>query len=107
MPVGWRIALGISVLWASIYAVAALAGDFAFVPPPHAQRDMAEAALGPVFRWASMFNATIAFFTLAVLAMRHPRLRAGDKVGWILAMMFLFPLVAAPFWYLHVWRAPA
>jgi hypothetical protein len=54
-----------------------------------------------------MINATVAFFALAAMAMRHPKLRPADKVGWIFAMMFLFPLVAPPFWYLHVWRAPA
>ncbi len=107
MSVGWRIALGISALWASIYALATLAGDYAFVPPPHVARETSEAALGPAFRWASMVNATVIFLVFAVLAARHPALRAGEKVGWIAAMMFLFPLVVPPFWFLHVWRAPA
>jgi hypothetical protein len=106
MSVRWRIALGISALWASIYAVATLAGDFAFVPPPHVPHQASESAFGPVFRWASMVNATVIFFVLAVLAARAPKLRAGEKVGWIVAMMFLFPMVVPPFWYLHVWRAP-
>ena len=107
MSVGWRIALGISALWASIYALATLAGDYAFVPPPHVPREASEAAFGPAFRWASMVNATIIFLVLAVMAARAPKLRAGEKVGWIVAMMFLFPLVVPPFWYLHIWRAPA
>jgi hypothetical protein len=107
VSVGWRIALGISALWASIYALAALAGDYAFVPPPHVPRETSEAALGPAFRWASMINATIVFLVFAALMARAPKLRAGEKVGWIVAMMFLFPLVVPPFWYLHVWRAPA
>jgi hypothetical protein len=107
VSVGWRLLIGISALWASIYALATLAGDFAFVPPPHVVRETSEAALGPAFRWASMVNATVIFFVLAALAGRSPALSAGEKVGWIVAMMFLFPLVVPPFWYLHVWRASA
>jgi hypothetical protein len=107
LPVGWRIALGISALWASIYALATLAGDYAFVPPPHVAREASESALGPAFRWASVVNASVLFLAFAVIAGRAPGLRAGEKVGWIVAMMFLFPLVVPPFWYLHVWRARA
>jgi hypothetical protein len=106
MTVRWRVALGIAVLWASLYALATLAGDFAFVHPP-ATEVGAESAFGPAFRWASAANATIVFFVLAVVVARRPDLRASDKVGWIIAMMFLFPLVAPPLWYLHVWRRPA
>jgi len=106
MAVRWRIALGISVLWASLYALAALAGDFAFEHAPTVEL-AAEAALGPAFRWASVANSLLAFFLLAAIVGRHPQLRAVDKVGWILGMMFLFPLVAPPLWYLHVWRRPA
>ena len=103
MPVRWRIALGIAVLWASLYAFATLGGDFAFVHEPAAEL-AAEAALGPAFRWASVVNAGLVFFILAAIVGRHPKLGAGEKVGWILAMMFLFPFVAPPLWYFHVWR---
>jgi hypothetical protein len=106
VPVRWRIALGIAVLWASLYALATLGGDFAFEHPPGTETG-AEAAFGPAFRWASVVNAAIVFFALAVIVGRRPELRAGEKVGWILAMMFLFPLVAPPLWYFHVWRRPA
>lgn len=107
MRVGWRIALGIAALWASVYALAVLGGDYAFVPPPRVERPADDTALGPLFRWASMINAMVVFFVFAVISARHPTMRALDKVGWIVAMMFLFPLVVPPFWYLHVWRAPA
>jgi hypothetical protein len=106
MSVRWRIALGIAVLWASLYALATLGGDFAFEHAPNAEL-AAEAALGPVFRWASAVNSFLVFLVLAVIVGRHPKLRAGEKVGWILAMLFLFPFVAPPLWYFHVWRSPA
>jgi hypothetical protein len=102
-----RIALGIAALWATIYALAVLAGDFAFSHPPAAPNDPGETALGPAFLWASVVNALVVFFAFAFIAGRSERMRAVDKVGWIIAMMFLFPLVVPPFWYLHVWRAPA
>lgn len=105
MSVRWRIALGIAALWATLYGLAVLAGDFAFHPQPHQPSDAGETALGPAFRWASMVNALIVFFAFAVQAARSERLRPVDKVGWIIAMMFLFPLVVPPFWYLHVWRS--
>jgi ABC-type sugar transport system permease subunit len=107
MRVGWRIVLGIAALWASVYALAVLAGDYAFVPAPYAERVVDDTALGPAFRWASMFNALIVFLLFAVIAALHPTMRALDKVGWIVAMMFLYPVVVPPFWYLHVWRQPS
>ncbi len=106
MAVRWRIALGIAVLWASLYALATLVGDFAFEHAATAER-AAESALGPAFRWASAVNSFLVFLLLAVIVGRQPKLRAGEKVGWILAMLFLFPLVAPPLWYFHVWRRPA
>lgn len=102
-----RILLGIAALWAAGYGLAVLAGDFAFVPPPYEVREASETAFGPAFRWASVANALLVFFVFAVLAARNERLRAVDKIGWIMAMMFLFPFVVPPFWYLHVWRAPS
>lgn len=107
MAIGWRIALGIAALWGSIYALAVLGGDYSFVPPPHQARVADDTALGPFFRWASMIDAGVVFLVFAVIAARHPKLRAGEKVGWIVAMMFLYPLVVPPFWYLYVWRMPA
>jgi hypothetical protein len=104
MRVGWRIALGIGALWASVYGLAALGGDYAFVPPPYVERVADDTAFGPFFRWASVANALVVFLVFAVIAARHPKLRAGEKVGWIAAMMFLFPILALPFWYFHVWR---
>jgi hypothetical protein len=107
MSVRWRIALGIAALWGSIYALAVLGGDFAFTPPPSSTGDPGESAFGPAFKWASMVNALVVFLVFAVLAMRSEKLRPGDKVGWIMAMMFLYPVVVPPFWFLYVWRAPA
>jgi hypothetical protein len=87
MPVAVKLALGALALWGTVYAFAALAGDFALVIHLHA------------------FAALAAFLIEAGIALNLGSLPVSRRVIWVFAMMFFYPFAIPAFWYLHIWRS--
>jgi hypothetical protein len=105
MPVPVKIVLGVMALWGTVYAFAALAGDFAVVASPrdgHVTPSGTEAFIIHVHA----FVALAVFLIEAGIALSLTRLPAAHRVGWVFAMMFFYPLAIPAFWYLHIWRDP-
>lgn len=101
--------LGVMTLWGSAYAIAALGFDIGFVP--EGERGAAgDELLSAFVRAVSAINALALLLLYASMILRNTRVRVFDRVAWVFAMMFLYPVVMPVFWYLHVWRtqsAPA
>jgi len=105
MPVPVKIVLGVMALWGTVYAFAALAGDFAVVTSPRDGHVMPSGA--------EVFIIHIhAFIALAVLlieagiALGLARMPVTRRVAWVFGMMFFYPFAIPAFWYLHIWRNP-
>ena len=106
MPVAIKVLLGAMAAWGTLYALAALAGDFAVAPPPgsgHVQPTGLEATV--IHLHAA--NALAIFLIEAAIALRLGSLPLVRRVTWVFGMMFFYPLAIPAFWYLHIWRAPA
>jgi len=105
MPVPVKIVLGVMALWGTVYAFAALAGDFAIVTPPlsgHVTPSGMEAFVIHIHA----FNALAVFLIEAGIALSLARMPVPQRVSWVFGMMFFYPLAIPAFWYLHVWRNP-
>lgn len=100
---GIRTLLGVLTVWASAYAVAALAFDIGFAGPA-IHGTAGDELVSLLVRYASAINALLLLLLYAWMALRNPGMRAFDRVAWVFAMMFLYPLTLPIFWYLHVWR---
>jgi hypothetical protein len=105
MPVPVKIVLGLMTLWGTVYAFAALAGEFALVPPPGSGR-VEPSGVEAVVILLNAANALVIFLISAFLALNLGSMRVSHRVAWVFAMMFFYPLALPAFWYLHIWRAP-
>ena len=106
MPAAIKVLLGVMAAWGTLYALAALAGDFAVAPPPgsgHVQPTGLEATV--IHLHAA--NALAIFLIEAAIALRLGSLPVVRRVSWVMGMMFFYPFAIPAFWYLHIWRAPA
>jgi hypothetical protein len=106
MPVAIRLLLGFMALWGTLYAFAALAGDFAVVPPPGSGH-VRPTGLEAVVIHLHAFNALAIFLIEAFVALSLGRLPVSRRVIWVFAMMFFYPFAIPAFWYLFIWRKPA
>lgn len=105
MPVPLKIIIGLMAVWGAVYALMALAGDFALDPEPgggHVTPSGVEAFL--IHLHAA--NALAVLLIEAAIALTLPGLRVSRRVTWVFGMMFLYPLAVPAFWYLHIWRTP-
>ncbi len=105
MPVAVKLVLGLMTLWGTVYAFAALIGDFALVPPPGSGR-VAPSGLEAFVIHLNAANALLIFLIHAFLVLNLGSLRVSRRVTWVFVMMFFYPIALPAFWYLHVWRAP-
>jgi hypothetical protein len=105
MPVSVKIVLGLMTLWGTVYALAALAGEFAMVPPPGSGR-VAPSGVEAVVILVNAANALLIFLISALLALNLGSMRLSHRVTWVFVMMFLYPIALPLFWYLYIWRAP-
>ncbi len=105
MPAAVKILLGLMTLWGTVYALAALIGDFALVPPPGSGR-VRPSGLEALVLYLHAANALAIFLIDAYLALNLGTLRVSRRVTWVFVMMFLYPIALPAFWYLHIWRAP-
>jgi hypothetical protein len=105
MPVPIKIVLGLMTLWGTVYAFAALAGEFAMVPPPESGR-VEPSGVEAVVILVNAANALVIFLISAFLALNLGSMRLSHRVTWVLVMMFLYPIALPAFWYLHIWRNP-
>lgn len=102
MPVAVKLAIGGLALWGTIYAFAALAGDFAVVS---AGRE-APPAIEIFVIHVHAFAALAAFLIEAGIALNLGSLPVSRRVAWVFGMMFFYPIAIPAFWYLHIWRGP-
>lgn len=103
MPVAIKLLLGTMALWATIYAFATLAGDFAVVPPPGSGQ-VQPTGLESFIIHLHAANALAIFLIEAFIAMSLGRIPVHNRVAWVFGMMFFFPIAIPAFWYLHIWR---
>jgi hypothetical protein len=92
-------------LWGTLYALAALAGDFAVTQPPGSGR-VEPAGLEAVIIHLHAFNALAIFLIEAFIALNLGRLPVSRRVIWVFGMMFFYPIAIPAFWYLFIWRRP-
>jgi hypothetical protein len=52
------------------------------------------------------FNALAVFLIEAWIALNLAWLPVAQRVSWVFAMMFFYPLAIPAFWFLHIWRNP-
>jgi hypothetical protein len=105
VPVLLKLIIGLMAAWGTVYALMALAGDFALSPEPgsgHVTPSGLEAFLIHVHA----ANALAVFLIEAAIALTLPRLPVSRRVTWVFGMMFFYPLAVPAFWYLHIWRTP-
>jgi hypothetical protein len=105
MPVAVKLLLGLMTLWGTVYAFAALIGDFALVPPPGGGH-VRPSGLEALVLYVNAANALLIFLIDAFLVLNLGSLRVSRRVTWVFVMMFLYPIALPAFWYLHIWRAP-
>jgi hypothetical protein len=105
VPVAVKILLGLMALWGTVYAFAALAGDFALNPPPSSGH-VTPSGLEAFVIHLHAINALLIFLIEAGIALSLSRLPVVRRVTWVFAMMFFYPLAVPAFWYLHIWRTP-
>ena len=105
MPVPVKIVLGVMALWGTVYAFAALAGDFALVTPPSSGH-VTPSGIESFIIHVHALNALAVFLIEAGIALSRAWLPATHRVAWVFAMMFFYPLAIPAFWYLHIWRNP-
>jgi len=105
MPVAVKVVLGLMTLWGTVYAFAALAGEFAMVPPPGSGR-VEPSGLEALVILVNAANALVIFLISVYLALNLGSMRLSHRVTWVFALMFLYPIALPAFWYLHVWRSP-
>lgn len=105
MPVPVKIVLGVMALWGTVYAIAALAGDFAVVAPPHSGH-VTPSGMESFIIHLHAFNALAVFLIEAWIALGAAWLPVSQRVSWVFAMMFFYPLAIPAFWFLHIWRNP-
>jgi ABC-type sugar transport system permease subunit len=105
MPVPVKIVLGVMALWGTVYAFAALAGDFAVVTP---ERDghVTPSGMEVFVIYVHAFVALAALLIEAGIALSLKRMPVSRRVAWVFAMMFFYPVAIPAFWYLHIWRDP-
>ncbi len=106
MPTAVKLVLGVMVLWGTVYAFAALAGDFAVSPPPGSGQ-VKPSGLESLIIHIHAFNALAIFLIEAFVALNLSRLPLSRRMIWVFMMMFFYPVAIPAFWYLHIWRAPA
>jgi len=105
MPVPVKIVLGVMALWGTVYAFAALAGDFAVVAPPSSGH-VTPSGMEAFIIHVHAFNALAVFLIEAWIALNLAWLPVAQRVSWVFAMMFFYPLAIPAFWFLHIWRNP-
>jgi hypothetical protein len=105
MPVAVKLLLGLMTLWGTVYAFAALVGDFPLVSPPGSGR-VEPSGLEAAVLYLHAANALLIFLIDAFLVLNLGSLRVSRRVTWVFVMMFLYPIALPAFWYLHIWRAP-
>jgi hypothetical protein len=106
MPVPVKIVLGLMALWGTVYAFAALGGEFALSPPPGSGH-VTPSGLEAFVIHLHAANALAIFLIEAAIALGLQSMRVGHRVTWVFAMMFFYPLAVPAFWYLHIWRGAA
>jgi hypothetical protein len=105
MPKSAKLLLGLFVLWATVYATAALYGDFALTTTTIPGLDVHPLS----DRYLVYLNAAVALGVLLIevwLVLGLGSMRLADRVLWAFGLLFFFPLAAPAFWYLHIWRTP-
>ena len=105
MPVAVKILLGLMTLWGTVYAIAALIGDFALVPPPGSGR-VAPSGLEALVIHVNAANALAIFLILTFIALSLRSMPVRNRVIWVGAFAFFYPVALPAFWYLHIWRVP-
>jgi NAD/NADP transhydrogenase beta subunit len=103
MPVAVKLVLGALALWGTIYAFAALAGDFAVVAPPFSGR-VTPSGMEAFVIHVHAFVALAIFLIEAWIALNLSSLPVSKRVAWVFGMMFFYPLAVPAFWYLYIWR---
>jgi hypothetical protein len=93
-------------LWGTVYAFAALAGDFALSPPPGSGH-VTPPGLEAFVIHLHAINALAIFLIEAGIALGLRSLPVTHRVAWVFGMMFFYPLAIPAFWYLYIWRRPA
>jgi len=105
MPVGVKIVLGLMMLWGVVYTFVALNGDYALVPAPGSGR----AAVSPLETFIILvhaLNALVILLIFSAIAFGLKRLPVFQRVTWVFAFVFFYPLALPAFWWMHIWRAP-
>ena len=105
MPVPVKIVLGAMALWGTVYAFAALAGDFAVVASPR-DGHVTPSGMEVFIIHIHAFIALTVFLIEAGIALGMGRMPVPRRVAWVFAMMFFYPLAIPAFWFLHIWRNP-
>jgi hypothetical protein len=106
MPAAVKFVLGLMALWGAVYALAALAGDFAVSPPPSSGQ-VRPTGLESLIIHLHALNALAIFLIEVYIALTLGRIAVGRRVTWVFMMMFFYPIAIPAFWYLYIWRAPA
>jgi hypothetical protein len=105
MPVAVKLVLGAMALWGTVYAFAALAGDFAVVASPFSGR-VTPSGMEAFIIHVHAFVALAIFLIEAWIALNLASLPVSRRVIWVFGMMFFYPFAIPAFWYLHIWRGP-
>jgi hypothetical protein len=105
MPVPVKVVLGAMALWGTVYAFAALAGDFAVATAPRDGHDT-PSGMEVFVIYIHAFVALAVLLIQAGIALSLTRMPVPRRVSWVFAMMFFYPLAIPAFWYLHIWRNP-
>lgn len=103
MPTPVRLVLGLMALWGAVYSFAALGGDFATTPAPgsgHVRPTGLEAVLIHIHA----ANALAIMLIEGMIALNLGSMKVSQRVTWVFAMMFFYPIAIPAFWYLHIWR---
>jgi len=79
MPVPVKIVLGVMALWGTVYAIAALAGDFAVVAPPHSGH-VTPSGMESFIIHLHAFNALAVFLIEAWIALGAAWLPVSQRV---------------------------
>jgi hypothetical protein len=106
MLVPVKIVLGLMALWGTVYAFAALAGEFALSPPPGSGH-VTPSGLEAFIIHLHAANALGIFLIEAAIALGMQSMRVGHRVSWVFGMMFFYPFAIPAFWYLYIWRGTA
>jgi len=105
MPTVVKLVLGAMTLWGAVYAIAALVGDFALVPPPGSER-VAPSGLEAFVIHVNAANALVIFLILSGIALSLHSLPVRSRCLWVAAFAFFYPITLPAFLYLHIWRTP-